>query len=153
VTTINAELRHAHERMTEIFGNRMGMLVWELQHHARTMQAFDVTFYEREPILDVTLSDAWARGFCSAFLSDQNGQRAAKLLCQITFSDGSTAGLNEIWTLNYMPADLDTDGVDLARGEEVIGLGGETVRHIVRETYRCKSRAEEDFFLARWIAS
>ena len=153
MTTISAELRHAHERMTEVFGDRMGMLVWELHHYARAMQAFDVTFYEREPILNVTLNKTWARSFCSAFLSDQSGRRVAKLLCRITFSDDSIAGLQEIWTLNYMPADLDTADVDLARGEEVIGQGGETVRQIVRETYHCKSRAEEDFFLARWIAS
>jgi hypothetical protein len=139
--------------MTEVFGDRMGMLVWELHHYARAMQAFDVTFYEREPILDIKLSAPWARGFCSALLSDKSSRRAKKLLGRITFSDGSTAGVNEIWTLNYMPADLDMVGVDLAQGEEVIGLGGETVRHIIRKTYHCKSRAEEDFFLARWIAS
>jgi hypothetical protein len=151
-TMMSAELHHAHERLTEIFGDRSGMFVSQLHHHARTTQPFDATFYEREPILEVTLSDDWACSFCSA-LSDEDGRRAAKLLCQIIFSDGSAANLSEIWSLNYMPSDLDTAGVDLARGEEVIGLGGETVRHIVRETYRCKSRAEEDFFIARWIAS
>jgi hypothetical protein len=52
-----------------------------------------------------------------------------------------------------MPADLDVTKVDLAEGEQVVGLGDETVREIIRNTYRCRSRAEEHFFLARWIAS
>ena len=51
------------------------------------------------------------------------------------------------------PDDLDVNGIDLARAEEVIGFGGETVREIIRDTYRCRSRAEEDHFIARWIAS
>jgi hypothetical protein len=129
------------------------MLVAELHHFARTMQMFDATFYEREPILAAKLDDVWARDFYSAFLSDKSGRRTAKLLSRIAFSDGTIAGLHEIWTLNFVPADLDTAGIDLAQGEEVIGLGGETVRTIVRKTYDCRSRAEEDFFLARWIAS
>lgn len=52
-----------------------------------------------------------------------------------------------------MPADLNVVAVDLAQGEEVIGLDGETLRKIIHDTYRCKSRAEEDYLLARWIAS
>jgi hypothetical protein len=153
--TINTESvrRHAHQRMAEIFGDRIGMLVWELHHYARTMQMFDATFYDRGPILNVTLADHWAREFCAAFLFDKGGQHIGNLLQRITFSDGTAVNLYEVWTLNYMPADLDVAGVDLSRGEEVIGAGGETVRQIVRATYRCKSRAEEDFFIARWIAS
>jgi hypothetical protein len=58
-----------------------------------------------------------------------------------------------IWTINYIPSDLNVAGVDLAQGEEIAGFGGESVRHMIGKTYRCQSRAEEDFFLARWIAS
>jgi hypothetical protein len=141
------------DRVQEIFGSREDHLLWQLRHYAETMQAFDATFYDREPILNVTLSDSWARDFCAALVFGGSGQRIRKVLDLVTFSDGTTVSVGEIWTLNYMPADLDIAGVDLARGEDVIGQGGETVRQIVRETYRCKSRAEEDFFLARWIAS
>jgi hypothetical protein len=141
------------QRMQEIFGSREGHLLWQLRHYAGTMQMFDATFYDREPILSVTLSHSWARDFCAALMFGGSSQRIRKVLDHVTFSDGTTVSLGEIWTLNYMPADLDTTGVDLARGEDVIGQGGETVRQIVHETYRCRSRAEEDFFLARWIAS
>ena len=41
----------------------------------------------------------------------------------------------------------------MAMAEEVIGFGGETLREMIRLTYRCAVRAEEDFFIARWIAS
>jgi hypothetical protein len=145
-------MKHAHQRMQEVFGSPQGLLVWSLHHFARTMQPFDITFLQREPILDVTLSKHWAREFCTAFLSNSD-RNIARLLERVAFSDGTVVDLREVWTINYMPAELDTAGVDLARGEEVIGAGGETVRQIVRATYRCRSRAEEDFFLARWIAS
>jgi hypothetical protein len=55
--------------------------------------------------------------------------------------------------INYMPDDLDVSGIDLTQGDRVGGVGGETVREIIRSTYRCASRAEEDFFLGRWLAS
>jgi hypothetical protein len=52
-------------------------------------------------------------------------------------ADGTVARASEIWTLNFIPDDLDVNGIDLARAEEVIG----------------PSLAEEDHFIARWIAS
>ena len=76
-----------------------------------------------------------------------------RLLARVAFSDGVVGDIGQIWTLNYMPADLDLANVDLSQGEHVIGFGGETTREIIRATYHCQSRAEEDYFLARWIAS
>jgi hypothetical protein len=52
-----------------------------------------------------------------------------------------------------MPDDLDISDVDLAQGAQIVGLNGETAREIIRQTYHCRSRAEEDFILTRWIAS
>jgi hypothetical protein len=52
-----------------------------------------------------------------------------------------------------MPADLDIRDIDLSQGEQIVGANGATVREIIRETYHCQLRAEEDFFLARWVAS
>jgi hypothetical protein len=148
--TIDLELMH--QCVSKAAGGRTGLLLSQLFHHAGTMQPLDVTFSDREPILEVTLSELWAHKFCAAVF-DRSAQRMSALLNQIVFSDGTATGFGEIWTLNAMPPNLDTAGVDLARGEEVIGLDGETLRQVVRDTYRCKSHAEEDFFLARWIAS
>ena len=52
-----------------------------------------------------------------------------------------------------MPDELDVSSIDLAEGEQVAGLQGETIREMISATYRCASRAEEDFFLSRWTAS
>lgn len=82
------------------------------------------------------------------------GRRGLKrLLARVAFSNGVVVNIEQIWTLNYMPGDLDLANVDLSQGEHVIGFGSETIRKIIRATYHCRSRAEEDYFLARWIAS
>jgi hypothetical protein len=52
-----------------------------------------------------------------------------------------------------MHADFNTRDIDLSQGEEIVGAGDKTARQIIRETYYCKSRAEEGFFLACSIAS
>jgi hypothetical protein len=52
-----------------------------------------------------------------------------------------------------MPPNLDIASVDLSAGDETAGMNNETIRHMISATYYCRSRAEEDFFLARWIAS
>jgi hypothetical protein len=45
------------------------------------------------------------------------------------------------------------DKVDLSEAEERVGPNGETLREMIRNTYRCKSRDEEDHHLRRYIAS
>jgi len=132
--------------------NREHHLLWQLEHFARTGQIFDVTFLGREPSLEVTLTQEFAFEFLET-LSWGRPEQLARLCRQIRFSDGSTIGLVGIWTLNYMPRDLDISGVDLSEGEQRIGDGGETMREMISNSYRCRSRAEEDFFLARFIAS
>jgi hypothetical protein len=113
----------------------------------------DTTFYDREPILDVTLDLSYARNLCAALMYDQGIAQIRDLLNHVRFSDGTVAGMLEIWTINYMPHDLDVSDVDMAEANTVVGVGGETLREIIRTTYRCRSRAEEDHFIARWIAS
>jgi hypothetical protein len=139
----------------EIVGNRTEHLSWQLHWYAeRPFTRFDATFYKREPILEVTLNKSYARNLCAALMYDQEPRRLKELLDHVKFSDGTVVKASEIWALNLIPDDLDVNGIDLARAEEVvIGFGGETLREIIRDTYRCRSRAEEDHFIARWIAS
>ena len=47
-----------------------------------------------------------------------------------------------------MPDELDVSSVDMADAEKAIGLDGETLREMIRNTYHCRSRAEEDHFIA-----
>ena len=61
------DLQFARRRMDELFpGGRLEHLLWQLHHYACTLQSFDVTFYEREPLLEVKLSESFARDFLAA---------------------------------------------------------------------------------------
>lgn len=125
-------------------------LNWSVEHPD---QLLDVTFYDHEPILEVTLDRYWARELQATLMYDRGIVQLQRLLDHVVFSDGSSVPFNTIWTIIFIPPNLNTAGVDLSQGEDIAGFGGETIRHMIRETYRCKSRAEEDFFLARWIAA
>jgi hypothetical protein len=142
------------ERLTQTFGDRPSFQFWKLTWYAEHPHTqFDATFYNRAPVLNVTLDKNYARNLCAALMYDQDIHRLKELLDHVQFSDGTVARMSDIWTLNYMPDDLDISNVDMTGAEQVIGLGGETLRQIIRETYRCQSRVEEDHFIARWIAS
>jgi len=148
--------KKARQELNKIFPSRFDHLMFNLQHYARTLQSFDVTFYDREPILDVTLDKGFAGEF-SAAIAYQGTLRLGALLKRIVFSDGTVAHADDIWTINYMPHGgisinlLET--ADLADAEVRAGPNGETIREMLRETYRCRSAAEEDYFIRRWIAS
>lgn len=149
-----ADIPHDNwERACELFGDHDNHILWQLTHYAEhPQQMLDATFYDREPILEVTIDERWAREVLATRV--YGGEwRLRALLKSVAFSDGTGVPFESIWGLNFMPPDLDITNVDLAAGEQVLGFGGETLRQMIRETYRCKSRAEEDFFIARWIAS
>ena len=133
----------ARRRLDEIFPTRECSLLWQLTHYAATGQTFDVTFYGREPSLEVTLTQEFAFEFLNA-VAGERADDINRLCRRIGFSDGSSISLAGIWTLNYMPRDLDISNVDLSQGEQQVGDQGETMREIICNTYRCRSRAEED---------
>jgi hypothetical protein len=135
-----------------IANDRVGWLLWHLDYYAITHRCFDVTFFARQPILQTQLEAGFRHEFRTA-CDHNDAKRIIDLLGRVKFADGSIAGADEIWTFNYMPDDLAIDGIDLSEGERIVGFDGQTARQIIRETYHCQSRAEEDFFLARWIAS
>jgi hypothetical protein len=120
---------------------------------AQTGQPCDVTFYDRKPILDVRCDQQIAH----ALMYGAGAKKLQSMLSRIRFSDGTTASLNEIWTVNPMPkggiSQAELDAVDLTEAEEQWGPNGETLRQMINETYRCSSREEEDRFLRRFIAS
>ena len=45
------------------------------------------------------------------------------------------------------------DGADLAQAEVKAGPSGETVREMIRATYRTASAAELDWHVRRWVVS
>jgi hypothetical protein len=135
-------------------------MMFNLEHYAETLQEFDVTFFRREPILNVHLDQGFARKLIAALECselDKCVRRLKALLPRIVFSDGTVVDIDDVWTINYMPRDSITiaqlDSADIAEAEMKAGYGGEIVRQMIRETYRCTSAAEEDWFVRRWIAS
>ena len=52
-------------QMEQIFGNRTGFQLWQLSRLCRNSKArrFDVTFYDRKPILEVTLDKGYVRDY------------------------------------------------------------------------------------------
>ena len=152
----NSEIENARQQMNAFFPSQSSYLLLQLQHYAQTMQRFDVTFLDREPILDVHLNREFARQLNVA-LRAKNAKLTTKLLKRLHFSDGATAHIDSVWTINYVPPGGFTiaqlEDADLALAETRAGPHGETVREMIRATYRCASAAEEDWFVRRWVAS
>jgi hypothetical protein len=144
--------QEAIKRLEQHFGDRVGMLTHTLTLLSTSGQPTDVTFYRRKPILDVRVSVKL--GAARLYGLEDHVPRVLK---RIEFSNGMTANISEIWTINPMPAEGFTqeelDNVDLSEGDQQAGPQGETVRKMIRNTYHCKSRKETDYYLRRWIAS
>src|SRR5262245_46453542 len=81
------EVKHARERLDAIFPKPFSHLMFQLQHYAQTMQRFDVTFYDREPRLDVTLGKNFARALIAAIYA-KNATQIALLLENVAFDTG-----------------------------------------------------------------
>jgi len=156
----DAELADARRRMDELFPTRFNHMMWNLEHYARTLQKFDITFYRREPILDVHLDKNFAHKFITA-VGHARIRSFVRQLCalirHIVLSDGTITHIDDIWTVTYMPDNgitiAELDGADITEAETRAGPNGETVREMISETYRCASAAEEDWFVRRFIAS
>ena len=147
----------ARQRLLALFPTRLDHMTFQLQHYAQTMQRFDVTFFDaRPPLLDVCFNKEFARQLNVA-LRAKNAKLTTKLLKRLHFSDGATAHIDSVWTINYVPPGGFTiaqlEDADLALAETRAGPHGETVREMIRATYRCASAAEEDWFVRRWVAS
>ena len=144
--------QEAIKRLEQHFGDRVGMLTHTLTLLSTSGQPTDVTFYRRKPILDVRVSVKL--GAARLYGLEDHVPRVLK---RIEFSNGMTANISEIWTINPMPTEGFTqeelDNVDLSEGDQQAGPQGETIRKMIRSTYHCKSNKETDYYLRRWIAS
>jgi hypothetical protein len=144
--------QEAMKRLEEHFGSREGILTHNLTILSTSGQPADITFYRRKPLINVQISTRIG----AARLYGLESQ-LARLLRRIEFSNGRTAGLSEIWTVNPMPIKGFTPeelaAVDVSQGEERQGPQRETLRKMIRKTYHCASRKETDYYLRRWIAS
>lgn len=128
--------QEAIERLEEQFGGREGMMLHQLTVLSTSGQPADITFYRRKPILDVRISSKIGAARLYGLES-----HLPRLLKRIEFSNGMTANLKDIWTINPMPVggftQEELDAVDMSQGDERSGPRGETIR----KTYRCKVSA------------
>jgi hypothetical protein len=113
----------------------------------------DVTFYDRLPAINVTFSPRLAQ-----LCNPSSGPRVwQKHLNALRLSNGLTVTLKEIWSVYPMPKGGFTEeelaAVDMSLAEEPLTADGRTWRQMVRDTYHCTSREEEDLYLRRVIAS
>lgn len=147
------EIQDAMKALEERFGNRLGMLFFNLMPLSGSGQPCDVTFCNRKPILNVRVNE---RLFL-AMTYGAGSKRLAEMLNAVKFSDGTTAGIEEIWTINPMPRDGFTDNelaaVDMTQAAEAVGPNGETLRHMIRQTYHCDTVEKENEYLRRFIGS
>ncbi|WP_018277930.1 hypothetical protein WKI13_09170 [Teredinibacter turnerae] len=120
---------------------------------SQTETAVDITFRDREPIIDVTFS----KELDAALSYGAGHEKVTDILSRIKLSNGSTIRFSDIWTINAMPRGTLTEeklaAVDLSKGDDPIDDSGLTLRKIVRDTYHCSNSEIEDKYLRRVLAS
>ena len=137
----------------EQFGSRVGFLGHQLIMLSMSGQRCDLTFYKRKPILDVKIDQRLAL----ALMYGAGPQKLHELLTNLKLSNGQVLSIEDIWTVNPMPKDglseEELRNVDLVNGDDKLGPNGETLRKMIRDTYHCENKEEEDHYLRRFIAS
>lgn len=137
----------------ERLGGREGANFHMLFLCSMSQQPTDITFFKAKPKLDVKVSPKLA-----AMMTAGAGKTAlSEFLNAIPLSDGTTIFFKDIWTICPMPPEGFTEEqlakVDLSRADQRVGMGGETMRKIIRDTYHCETQEEEEKFLRRFLAS
>ncbi len=141
-------------QLEEISGSRFALLGRQILILATLGQTCDVTFFKNKPAIDVTVDEQLAL----AVMAGCSGPETLyEILQDIRLSNGTTVNINDIWTINVMPkegfTEEELEAVDMSQTEERIGPNGATLRKMIKDTYHCGSRDEEDYYLRRFIAS
>jgi hypothetical protein len=148
--TENKEMLKKFEKM---FGSRTVFLGQQILMLSMAGQPCDVTFFKKKPAINVKIDQQ----ISLALMYGAGTIKLKEMLENIKLSNGDSVSITEIWTINPMPKDgfskETLDAVDLAEAEEKTGPNGETLRKMVKDTYHCKSRDEEDYYLRRFISS
>ena len=143
----------ALEFIEKEFGDRMGFLGHQILMLSMTGQLCDVTFYKKAPAIDVRIDQQ----ITLALMYGAGVTKLKEMLENIKLSNGDSISINEIWTINPMPqggfSKEELETVDLREAEEKNGPNGETLRKMISDTYHCKSKEDEDYYLRRFIAS
>ena len=143
----------AIKKVIKEFGSREGFLVYQIMTLTMTNQPCDITFFKKGPEVDVKITSQ----IMLALMYGMGAKKLKEMLENITLSNGNVININEIWVINPMPAGGITkeelNEVDMSKGEAQFGPKGETIREMIRATYHCKSKVDEDYFVRRFLAS
>jgi len=146
---INQELK----KLEEMSGSRYVFLGHQILTLSTFGQPCDITFFRREPAIDVAIDPQLAL----AVMYGAGPDKLAEMLRSIKLSDGQRVSIDDIWTINPMPKGGFTEdklnSADMSHVEEAVGPIGETLREMIRNTYHCKSKDKENYYLRRFIAS
>jgi len=141
------------KKIEKMFGSRFVFLGHQIFTLSTFGQPCDITFFKKGPAIDVTIDPQIAL----AVMYGAGPERLGEMLRSIKLSNGDELSINDVWTINPMPKNGFTkeelEAVDISRAEEGAGPNGETLRKMIKDTYHCKSRDEEDYYIRRFIAS
>lgn len=147
------DIKEATKKIEKEFGSRLSFIGHQILMLSTFGQPCDVTFFKKKPAIDVKIDQQIAL----AIMYGAGPKKLKEMLENFKLSNGDTVSLKEIWTINPMPKDGFTEKelkvVDLSEAEEKSGPNGETLRKMISDTYHCKSKKEEDYYLRRFIAS
>ena len=141
------------KKIEKEFGSRIALLGHQILMLSMGGQPCDITFFKGEPAINVKIDSK----ITLAIMYGAGATKLRDMLEHIKLSNGKIVRISEIWTINPMPkggfSKDDLDAVDMSKPEEKIRPQGETLREMIRDTYHCKSREDEDYYLRRYIAS
>ena len=147
------DTKEAKAKLIEKFGSREGLLAHVLLTLSMTTQPCDITFYNKAPLLDVIVHERLSL----ALAYGAGVKKMQEMFAEIQVSGGSTVNIKDVWGVNPMPVggigEEKLQAVDLSEGDAKVGPNGETMRKIISDTYHCKTKEQEDYFLRRFIAS
>lgn len=139
--------------MEKTFGSRMGFLGYQILTLSMTGQLCDLTFFSKSPAIDVKIDQQ----INLALIYGAGAEKLKEKLDNIKLSNGDIVSISEIWTINPMPqggfSKEELEAVDLRKAEEKDGPNGETLRKMISDTYHCKTKEDENYYLRRFIAS
>ena len=149
----NMDTKEMIAKIGKEFGSRMGFLGHQILMLSMTGQKCDITFFKKKPAIDVKINQQ----IHLALMYGAGAKKLQEMLENIKLSNGDSVSIGEIWTINPMPKGGFTKeelaSVDMTEAEQEAGLKGETLREMIKNTYHCKSKDEEDYYLRRYIAS
>ncbi len=141
------------KRLKQRFGDARGLLAHQILTFSMSGQPCDVTFFKRKPALNGKIDQKLSL----ALMYGAGPKKLQEMLDNISLSDGQVVSFSEIWVILPMPergfSPEQLAEVDLSHRGEKFGPNGETIREMIRDTYHCKSKDEEDKFLRRYLAS